>query len=335
MRQFIYTGQSCEEIPRDVTHVKVVDLSVKVINEEAFAGCTRLRSVELCEGLEIIDDRAFKECTSLRSIHIPSTVKEIREGAFEDCFALRNVELLEGLEWIREMAFSECISLERITIPSTVKVIHQMVFIGCNRLMNVELNEGLELIEGEAFEDCSSLERIIVPSTVDYIAGDAFEGCERLVAVEFCDEIEQFVNEASLHWWNNGILKASLRTYSFLVEGNIPARLDTIKVRAWKKNIHNLLQRIPEKLKDDDNSYELDDNEEGEVYFNSIKSRLSNYEHLQDALPLLELALWKAKIMEQCNGNNISNVENDVKLMCRANSFSMLPIIFSNVIPFL
>lgn len=82
-----------------------------------------------------------------------------------------------------------------------------------------------------------------------------------------------------------------------------------------------MLRRIPEVLEEAN-------------YFDSIESRLSNYETLQRGLPILELALWRAKIIEQFDGNIIS-VENDAKLMCRAHSFAMFAIIFPNVISFL
>ena len=69
---FLYTGQALEDIPRNITHV-IVDPSVKEIGEEAFAGCSQLRNVEMCEGLERIGDWAFEFCTSLTSIRIPFT----------------------------------------------------------------------------------------------------------------------------------------------------------------------------------------------------------------------------------------------------------------------
>ncbi len=34
-------------------------------------------------------------------------------------------------------------------------------------------------------------------------------------------------------------------TYTFLAQGYITARLNQIKVGAWKDNIHDMLQRIP------------------------------------------------------------------------------------------
>jgi hypothetical protein len=47
-----------EDIPRNITHVKV-DLTVKSISEEAFKGCEQLMKVELNKGLERIDNQAF------------------------------------------------------------------------------------------------------------------------------------------------------------------------------------------------------------------------------------------------------------------------------------
>ncbi len=341
---FLYTGQSSRNVPRDVTHVKV-DPTVKVIGKDAFGCCYQLRNVELCEGLEQIDAWSFGFCTSLTSISIPSTVKVIGDEAFDCCNQLRNVKLCEGLEILDDHAFGNCIELERINIPSTVKRIGSS-FEGCYQLRSVELCEGLERIDSDAFYGCKSLQRISIPSTVKYICMDAFKDCDSLVAIEFCDEIEKFVNELSLPWWNNGVSEAAWITYSFLAQRNIPARLDKLTATVWKKNIYNMLQLIPEILKDDENEYnedeEGDDEEEDyeqeeeengvTYYFAYIESQLSNYEHLQEVAPFLELALWKAKITEQANGNII---QDDTKILCRVNSFSMFAIIFPNVLSFL
>ncbi len=319
---FLYIGQSAEDIPEDVTHVRV-DPSVKEIGEYAFRSRRHLRNVELLEGLEQIAPGAFRECTSLEHINIPSTVKTIWHEAFADCTQLMNVELHEGLETFGTTVFWGCESLTSIAIPSTVRYIGWGAFIGCNHLMNLELCEGeLKRIDEGAFQGFSSLERICIPSTVKEIGERAFRCCDSLEVIEFCDEVEQFVDEVPLLWWNHGVSEASLRTYSFLAQHNIPARLDTIKAQSLKNNIHNMLQRIPEMRI---SWYE---------YFDSIASRLENYEYLQDVAPFLELALWKAKIMEQTKGN-IINIKNGMKLMCRTNSFSMFAVIFPNVISFL
>jgi hypothetical protein len=43
----------------------------------AFANCTSLAELELCEGLETIEDEAFCGCESLYSIYVPSTLNSI------------------------------------------------------------------------------------------------------------------------------------------------------------------------------------------------------------------------------------------------------------------
>ena len=120
----------------------------------------------------------------------------------------------------------------------------------------------------------------------------------------------------SLPWWNHGNSEESLRTYSFLAQHNIPARVDRIKKRSWKIHIHDRLQRIPEGL-----IVEPD-------YLDSIKSRLSKYEEAQNVAPFLELALWKSHM----EGRAYSNL---MKLQCCYNSLSMVPIIIPNVLSFL
>jgi hypothetical protein len=241
---FHYFGQSKEDIPRNVAHVKVVDLSVKVIGEGVFWGCTQLRSVELCEGLERIDYCAFDGCESLASIAIPSTVKVIGKSAFSGCSQLKTVDLPPGLERIEDWAFNLCTSLQIIAVPSTVKVIGYGAFSGCIQLRNVELNEGLEWIDKWAFKYCKSLERISIPPTVKLIDEEAFEDCDSLETIKFCEEIEQFVKEAKLPWFKHRVSEASLRTYLFLARHNIPSRLGTIKVHKWKDNIYKILQHI-------------------------------------------------------------------------------------------
>ena len=73
---YIYTGQPIEDIPRDVTRVRIAPY-VKKISIGAFRDCEQLMVVELDVGLEEIGEMAFNGCKSLESFKIPSTVKKI------------------------------------------------------------------------------------------------------------------------------------------------------------------------------------------------------------------------------------------------------------------
>ena len=78
---YLYTGQSRDQIPDDVLHVRV-DSSVRVIDWDTFAGCSMMRTIELPHGLLRILGRAFIDCYKLKDPKIPTTVKEIGDMAF-------------------------------------------------------------------------------------------------------------------------------------------------------------------------------------------------------------------------------------------------------------
>ena len=114
-----------------------------------------------------------------------------------------------------------------------------------------------------------------------------------------------------------------LRTYSFFVRGNIPERVGLLLPRMWQSNIHDMLGGIPSI-----SSEGLD------AYFRSIDSKLSVYDKLKDAPKLLELAIWKSKIIERTD-RNTDLLDADMKIECRTDSLSMVAIIVPNVLSFL
>ena len=59
--------------------------SVCEIKEEAFAGCTNLKTISLSEELWGIQDRAFAGCTALTDVIIPESVTWMATNTFEDC----------------------------------------------------------------------------------------------------------------------------------------------------------------------------------------------------------------------------------------------------------
>jgi len=133
------------------------------ISERTFFNCTRLRDVELHEGIQKIEEDAFSRCQSLERISIPFTVTEISHAAFYKCSSLKEVVLNKGLEKIGKGAFDSCTSLESITIPSTVTEIDSDTFKDCQGLRVVELHEGIQKIAWNAFEECVTLERFKFP----------------------------------------------------------------------------------------------------------------------------------------------------------------------------
>ena len=171
------------------------------------------------------------------------------------------------------------------------------------------------------------LVRFGIPPAVRVIDETAFEDCSNLTTVRFCDEIEEFVSSGPMwDWWNHGVHEKCLSTYCFLVQFNIPQRLRLVRARMWQTNIHGMLMHIPSICPGLSRNC-LD------LYFDSIDSKLSVYENLNDAPTLLELAIWKSKITEQTNGN-IDLLTDEMKMECRIDSISTVVIIVPNVLTF-
>jgi hypothetical protein len=276
--------------------------SVRAIQELAFFNCSGLTTAIFNDGLEEIEARAFEGCALVRIV-IPPTVRVIENKAFSWCSRLTIAILNDELEVIGERTFKGC-ALEGIDIPPSVRAIQAHAFGGCSQLATAIFNDGLEEIGARAFKGCA-LERIDIPPTVREIDETAFEECSNLTTVQFCNEIEEFVSgELMRHWWNHGVHERFLRTYSFFIRCNIPERVGLLLPRMWQSNIHAMLGGIPSI-----SSKGLDS------YFHSIDSKLSVYNKLKDAPALLELAIWKSKIIERTDGN-IDLLDADMKIEC-------------------
>jgi hypothetical protein len=98
-----------------------------------------------------------------------------------------------------------------------------------------------------------------------------------------------------------------------------------VQVRRWQANIHDMLRCI------------LSTSPEGlDSYSDSINSKLSVYKNLKDAPMLLELAIWKSKIIEQLfNRDNGTLTVHMLKMHCRTDSEMIVTIIIPNVLSFL
>ena len=87
---FVYRGRVGEVIPRDVTRVKI-HLSVRVIKNWAFSGCSKLTSVTLGDGVRVIKREAFRDCRGLTSVTLGDGLEKIGVGAFLRCTSLQDI----------------------------------------------------------------------------------------------------------------------------------------------------------------------------------------------------------------------------------------------------
>ncbi|MCQ4796412.1 leucine-rich repeat domain-containing protein [Anaerofustis stercorihominis] len=168
---------------KDITLPK----SVETIGENAFAGCSALKSFDVEEGsvLKIIGKNAFDSDTALESITIPKTVETIKEGAFYKCTSLASCtfENDSAIKTMETAIFRDCSNLKTIIIPRSLEVLDGFNFSG---IENITFEEGskLKTISEQAFFN-SKLKSIRIPRSVETISRNAFFLCEDLNSCTF------------------------------------------------------------------------------------------------------------------------------------------------------
>lgn len=98
----------------DITDVYIPD-SVKTIGGNAFAYCTKLKTVRLSKNLTSIPIGCFNNCTSLKTITLPAACTQIGYGAFAACTNLYQVNATKAVSSIASSAFADY-NKKRLTI---------------------------------------------------------------------------------------------------------------------------------------------------------------------------------------------------------------------------
>lgn len=146
-------------------------------------------------------------------------------------------------------------------------------------------------------------------------------GCDSLESVECCDEFNDFIDSTSLSdWWRQGFIDgATTREFTscvMLMDYNVPKRMCSIKARKWWADIDRMLSALGLV------SCEAD-------YCLEIHNKLSYYEHYREVATLLELTVWKTKVMIECEGNSDPTIRSQARGNCGA------PVIVPQVLSFL
>lgn len=96
----------------------IVPKTVRVIGSLAFTRRTKLKKVQLPDGLERIGRDSFSDCDALEEVVIPASVKTIAPYAFGGCESLKKVTFLGEVQSLSRTAFSDCFNLYTILVPA-------------------------------------------------------------------------------------------------------------------------------------------------------------------------------------------------------------------------
>ncbi len=244
----LYNADQSEVLacPGAVQQAKVA-ASVKKIGWWAFAGCTKLQSVSLPEGLTEIGDHAFFDCYALTGIDIPESVVTIGESAFSDCHNLgKTVKLPAHLQRLGDSAFWHCTGLTEMEVPDEIRVLEGNVFELCTNLKTIKFPAALTKIDKTAFVFCQSLTELEIPEGVTAIGKAAFEYCTGLESVKLPASLTQIKIRAFANCSNLKAITAAPENPAFKAEGGVLYSKDGKTLVAWPDGIAKGEVIIPE-----------------------------------------------------------------------------------------
>ena len=125
-----------------------------------------------------IEARAFAGCSRIKTINIPGTVEEIGYGAFENSISLEKVTMTNSVKKLGGEAFNNCTSLKSVKLSNQIEEIYR-AFPGCKNITSITIPEGVLTItsfEGSITNGCDSLKTITVPKSVIEIEDGALGG---------------------------------------------------------------------------------------------------------------------------------------------------------------
>ena len=232
-----------------------IPTSVNRIENNAFAGCSRLVIATIPSSVTSIGDDLFFGCTSLSTINLPNSVTSIGNNAFGYCRSLTSFTIPSNVTSIGSNAFSNCSNLTgTLNIPTSVTNIGSGAFSACAGLTRINVDSGntnfssdglgvlfnkaqtiliqcpsgrtgLYIIPssvtsiGEyAFAFCSGLTSITIPNSVTSIGSNAFGNCSGLTSITIPSSVTNI--ESNVFFGCSGLTSITIPSSVTNIESN-------------------------------------------------------------------------------------------------------------------
>jgi hypothetical protein len=164
-----------------------IDGALHTVGENAFNGCSNLKSVNLW--VHKLEESVFENCEKIETVEIDTNY--IGKQAFKNCKKLKKINFNKRtqikIDFIGESAFEGCENLEAINLSnsSIVSIIPKRCFANCYKLKEIYLPDSINFIDSQAFENCYELEKIIIDGEVFSVEKEAFSNCKKLRSIHF------------------------------------------------------------------------------------------------------------------------------------------------------
>ena len=170
-----------------------------------FYKCSYIETINIdIKNCESIGDNAFEGCSNLKTITIPNSVTSIGEDAFKGCDNLEYNEYDNGYYLGNNNNNNSCValikaknqSIDSCIINKKTKIIYSKAFWGCSSLTSVIIGNSVTSIGAYAFYNCKGLTDITIPNSVTSIGDSAFEGCYGLTSVTIGNSVTSIGDHA-------------------------------------------------------------------------------------------------------------------------------------------
>ena len=176
----------------------IIEDGITDIGDNAFNGCSSIKSVTIADSVTSIGNSAFSDCTKLESIDLGKGVETISDFAFFNCNKLKSIYIPEKVSYIGSETFTQCRSLDYITVDEANTFFDSRD--NCNAIIDTHNNylcygsnntvipESIKGIGENAFSERASLKSVTIPSGVS-VGFWAFTGCRGLTSLTISEGV--------------------------------------------------------------------------------------------------------------------------------------------------
>ena len=170
---------------------KYNELPVTEVAENAFAGCTSIKTMRIPDSVKRVGKGALSGCTSLESIVMPFVGASVSDSAdasdsnmaymfghssgssWTQNYSIAQISVTDAATSIPAGAFEGMKSLKYVNLGKNITAIGQRAFQNCTNLLSVTLPEKCTAIGGYAFYNCSKAQ-ITVKGTITSLGSNSF-----------------------------------------------------------------------------------------------------------------------------------------------------------------
>ncbi len=191
----------------------IISNEVDKISDNAFLGCTSIKSVKFPDSLKSIGHGAFSQCTNLKNIYvnsleswcnmevksndlsdwtfylednpisdliIPNTITSISDYAFCGCTSITSVMIPDNVIELGKSSFEKCDNLSAVNMGNGINKLGEAVFAKCSKLIQIVFSNAMDEVPDKTLMECSSLSNVLIPDSILSIGNQVFQDCAEL-----------------------------------------------------------------------------------------------------------------------------------------------------------